>query len=117
MTAELAPSLQKALQTKLDGLALIASEIAVLYTQDATQEDLSGLPSIYRGIGLHKLLTTTVYSGALPEVMDQVRGNQSKAAEMFGLNRATTRTRLKEHGMLEPRRELSAAEIAKREAA
>lgn len=117
MTTELTPSLQKALQTKLDDLALLSSEIAVLYTQGEIQEDLPGLPSIYRGVGLHKLLTTTVYSGALPEVMDQVRGNQSKAAEIFGLNRATTRTRLREHGLLEQRRELSDKELAKREAA
>lgn len=101
MSAEQAPSSQKALQVALDELAVMASKVAVLYIQEETQESLPGTPSIYRDIGLHSLLMTAVYSGALPEVMDQARGNQSRAAEIYDISRGTLRKRLKEHGLLE----------------
>jgi Fis family transcriptional regulator len=49
---------------------------------------------------LYALVLTEVEAPLLAAVMQQTRGNQSKAAIVLGLNRGTLRTKLKQYGLL-----------------
>lgn len=49
---------------------------------------------------LYQLVLTEVEAPLLSAVMQQVRGNQSKAAIVLGLNRGTLRSKLKLYGLL-----------------
>lgn len=47
--------------------------------------------------GLYELTINVIDAALLREVMRQVKGNQSNAARILGLNRGTLRTKLKRH--------------------
>ncbi|MFK7830525.1 MAG: DNA-binding transcriptional regulator Fis [Congregibacter sp.] len=47
----------------------------------------------------YELVLSEVESPLLEAVMDYTRSNQSKAAQMLGLNRGTLRKKLKQHGV------------------
>ncbi len=49
---------------------------------------------------LYELVMDEVEYPLLKIVMQQARGNQSKAAAMLGINRGTLRKRLEKHGLL-----------------
>ena len=69
------------------------------YVREATKEyfkDLDGedpCPDMYR------MVMNCVEKPLLEVVMDQVCGNQTRAAEMLGINRNTLRKKLQEHGI------------------
>lgn len=50
--------------------------------------------------GLYQLVLNEVEAPLLEIVMREVRGNQSRAAEILGLNRGTLRKKLKQHDLL-----------------
>ncbi len=50
--------------------------------------------------GLYQLVLNEVEGPLLEVVMREVRGNQSRAAEILGLNRGTLRKKLKQHDLL-----------------
>jgi len=58
--------------------------------------DLDGQP----GGGLHALVMQQVEKPLLEIVLDHTDGNQTKAAEHLGINRATLRKRLREYNLL-----------------
>ena len=49
---------------------------------------------------LYALVLEQVEQPLLAAVLDYTQGNQSKAAEMLGLNRGTLRTKLRQHGLM-----------------
>lgn len=49
---------------------------------------------------VYSALIHEVEKALLPEILVRCRGNQTKAAEMLGLNRGTFRTKLKRHNIL-----------------
>ena len=64
----------------------IADYLALLDNHDATN--------------LYRQVVDEVERPLLEVIMKHTRGNQSKAAQCLGLNRATLRTKLKRHGLL-----------------
>jgi Fis family transcriptional regulator len=48
---------------------------------------------------LYRLVINEIEKPLLESVMQQVRGNQSRAAEMLGLNRSTLRKKLQLHNL------------------
>lgn len=59
-------------------------------------QDLDGQPTT----NLYQLVISEVEGPLLEAVLDYTRYNQSKAAEMLGLNRGTLRKKLKQHDLL-----------------
>ena len=59
-------------------------------------EDLDGQPTN----GLYDLVLNEVEAPLLEAVMRYTRNNQSKTAEMLGLNRGTLRKKLKQYDLL-----------------
>ncbi len=57
--------------------------------------DLNGQPPVK----LHNFFINEVEKPFLSVVMQQVDGNQSKAAEILGINRNTLRKKLKQYGL------------------
>jgi len=51
--------------------------------------------------GLYAMVLSEVEAPLLEAVMQKARSNQSKAAQMLGLNRGTLRKKLKQYDMLE----------------
>lgn len=51
--------------------------------------------------GLYELVLREVEEPLFRSVLDYVKGNQSRAAEVLGLNRGTLRKKLREHGLAE----------------
>jgi len=51
---------------------------------------------------LYELVLHEVEEPLLRLVMDRAEGNQSKAAEFLGINRATLRKKLRQHGLAAP---------------
>ena len=51
-------------------------------------------------VGLYDQLTAAVEKPLLEVVMREVRGNQTHAAAVLGVNRGTLRKKLKQHGLL-----------------
>lgn len=49
---------------------------------------------------VYRIVLDEVERPMLEVIMRKARGNQSKAAEWMGLNRATLRTKLKRHNLL-----------------
>jgi len=64
----------------------ISDYLALLENQDPTN--------------LYREVVDEVERPLLELIMKHTRGNQSKAAQCLGLNRATLRTKLKRHGLL-----------------
>jgi Fis family transcriptional regulator, factor for inversion stimulation protein len=52
-------------------------------------------------VGLYELVMSEVERPLLAFIMQELGGNQSRAAEILGLNRATLRKKLIHHGLLE----------------
>lgn len=48
---------------------------------------------------LYELVLSEVEAPLLDEIMTHTRGNQTRAAQMLGLNRGTLRKKLKKYGM------------------
>ena len=48
---------------------------------------------------LYRMVINEVEKPLLESVMNEVRGNQSRAAEMLGLNRSTLRKKLQLHNL------------------
>ena len=69
------------------------------YVREATKEyfkDLDGeepVPEMYR------MVINCVEKPLLEVVLDQAEGNQTRAAEMLGINRNTLRKKMQEHGI------------------
>lgn len=57
--------------------------------------DLDGHPPC----GLHTMVMREVEEPLLRSVLSYVGGNQTRAAEILGMNRSTLRKRLKEYGL------------------
>lgn len=58
-------------------------------------EDLEGhIPN-----DLYRMVINEVEKPLLESVMKEVRGNQTRAAEMLGLNRSTLRKKLQQHNL------------------
>lgn len=51
------------------------------------------------GTDFYELVLSQVEAPLLRAVMEYTRGNQSRAAQMLGLNRGTLRKKLKHHGL------------------
>jgi Fis family transcriptional regulator len=51
--------------------------------------------------GLYEMVLSEVEAPLLEAVMQKARSNQSRAAQMLGLNRGTLRKKLKQYDMLE----------------
>lgn len=51
--------------------------------------------------GLYDMVLSEVEAPLLAAVMQKARSNQSRAAQMLGLNRGTLRKKLKQYDMLE----------------
>ncbi len=49
---------------------------------------------------LYELVVSEIESPLLSEVLHYCEGNQSRTAEMLGINRTTLRKKLKTHGLL-----------------
>lgn len=49
---------------------------------------------------VYRLVMTEVEAPLLESVLEYTRGNQTKAAEVLGLNRGTLRKKLKQYGLL-----------------
>jgi Fis family transcriptional regulator len=49
--------------------------------------------------GMHALVMAEVEAPLLREVMDHCEGNQSRAAQVLGINRATLRKKLAQYGI------------------
>ncbi|MBT8115649.1 MAG: Fis family transcriptional regulator [Arenicella sp.] len=71
--------------------------LAVCVTQSMQQyfDDLKGL----QPKNLHSFFIAEVEKPFLEVVMDRVEGNQTRAAEMLGINRNTLRKKLKTYGL------------------
>ncbi len=50
---------------------------------------------------LHEMMVKELEHGLFTAVLEHTRGNQSKAAELLGINRSTLRKKLRLHGLLE----------------
>ena len=104
----------KALQ---DNLKSAAAELTTAYALEVEQNKMPGIAPIPAfDTPLQPMLDTLLYQGSLDSLMSSslIRGNQSKAAQVLGINRATLRNRLKAVGLLTQRRRLSEAELAAR---
>lgn len=50
---------------------------------------------------LYDMMLGELEQGVFSAVLEHTRGNQSKAAEILGLNRSTLRKKLRAHGLLD----------------
>ncbi len=50
---------------------------------------------------LHDMMVGELEQGLFSAVLEHTRGNQSKAAELLGINRSTLRKKLRLHGLLD----------------
>lgn len=85
-----------------ENLRKAAYELAQAAALEAEQIKLDNTLRIEEA-QLNQVLKDAMYEGALTALMESsfVRGNQSKSAEIMGMNRATLRTYLKRVGLLE----------------
>lgn len=68
------------------------------HTEDAVNAYLLSLNG-HRPARLYDLVLREVEAPLFKAVMDHVAGNQSRAAELLGINRGTLRKKLKEYGL------------------
>ncbi len=66
--------------------------------RDALEHYLSQLNGYAPG-GMYQLVMSEVEGPMLETVMRYTRGNQSRAAELLGINRGTLRKKLKQYGI------------------
>ncbi len=69
--------------------------VVVAETLDRYFDDLEGTPPAH----LYDLVMQEVEKPLLRKVMDYTRGNQSRAAEVLGINRSTLRKKLRIHDL------------------
>jgi Fis family transcriptional regulator, factor for inversion stimulation protein len=62
---------------------------------DGYFKDLDG----EKAIGVYDMVINSVEKPLLESVLNRVRGNQTHAAQMLGLNRNTLRKKMKSHGI------------------
>ena len=70
---------------------------------EATEQAISDYLTLlenHEATNLYRQVVDEVERPLLEVIMKHTRGNQSKAAQCLGLNRATLRTKLKRHGLL-----------------
>jgi len=81
-------------ETRMD-LSRVSLAKQVKTAMDIYFQDLEGhTPS-----DLYRMVINEVEKPLLESVMKEVRGNQSRAAEMLGLNRSTLRKKLQLHNL------------------
>jgi len=96
-----------------ENLTNAAHEYVQAHTEEMSQKTVEGVQAPHELTqALDTLLQDALYDGALSALMNAkiIRGNQSKAAQVLGLNRATVRKKLYRSGLLVQRRQRSKAE-------
>ncbi len=68
-------------------------------TEDAVEDYLNDLAE-QDSMNLYRQVIDDVELPLLKAIMKHTRGNQSRAANCLGVNRATLRSKLKRHGLL-----------------
>ena len=58
-------------------------------------KDLDGEPPC----GIHNMVVSAVEKPLIAHILDRAEGNQTRAADMLGINRNTLRKKLREHGL------------------
>ena len=86
------PEIKTANGSRIQGQSI---EECVLQALDAYFSDLDG----HGANGLYQMVIGTVEKPLLEAVLRQARGNQTKAAEILGINRGTLRKKLKQYGL------------------
>ena len=76
----------------------ISSELSVVATK-VLEDHLDGLGDT-EPANVYRLMINEVERSMLVVMMRYAHGNQSKAAQCMGINRATLRTKLKFHNLL-----------------
>lgn len=96
------------IKTQQDKLQSAALSMAAEYAAEADQHP-AGVTGCHPILNtpLDQVLRDALYNGALDAVMSAVRGNQTKAAQMLGINRSTLRKRLKRYGFMDDSQTLS----------
>lgn len=85
-----------------DKLQAAAEALAEAYTEELETYPMDAVPaSPSMDVPLEQMLRDAMYAGALPAVISAMRGNQSKSAELLGINRSTLRKRLKRMGFFD----------------
>ena len=69
--------------------------VCVRHALDSYFEQLDG----HDTSNLHRLVMGEVEGPLIESVMEHTQGNQSKAAEVLGINRGTLRKKLREYGL------------------
>lgn len=69
-----------------------------VYVRDAVENYLSQLNG-YPACSVYRMVLDEVECPLLQSAMRHSGGNQSKAAELLGINRGTLRKKLREHGL------------------
>lgn len=77
-----------------NGLSIPLSNHVQLLLRDYFKH-LDGHPTC----NLYKLVISEVEKPLLGTVMEEAAGNQTRAAEILGINRSTLRKKLRQHGM------------------
>jgi len=69
------------------------------YVRKALGEYFNDLDGEKPGCGLYDMVMDCVEKPLIERVLEQVGGNQSRAAEMLGINRNTLRKKMVQHGI------------------
>ncbi len=69
------------------------------YVRLALTEYFGDLDGEQPGCGLYDMVMNCVEKPLVEMVLQQVGGNQSRAAEMLGINRNTLRKKMSQHGI------------------
>jgi len=69
------------------------------YVRVATKEYFKNLDGEAPCPDMYRMVMNCVEKPLLEVVLDQVEGNQTRAAEMLGINRNTLRKKMQEHGI------------------
>lgn len=80
--------------TKTNGNLTLRDNVAQAMQSYFNLLDGSDVTDVYR------LVMTEVEAPLFESVLEHTRGNQTKAAEVLGLNRGTLRKKLKQYGLL-----------------
>lgn len=60
-------------------------------------KDLDGEPPA----GIHAMVIHAVEKPLIAYILDRAEGNQTRAAELLGINRNTLRKKMRDHGLLD----------------
>jgi Fis family transcriptional regulator len=92
------PGIQESIETRTEtrmDINRVSLAKQVKAAMDIYFQDLEG----HSPSDLYRMVINEVEKPLLESVMKQVRGNQSRAAEMLGLNRSTLRKKLQLHNL------------------